>query len=132
MAVRKKNLLVRNIKIYPLDLDMSKRCFVRFYVATGVKCRIGVAKKFNTLELRRKEADRIVNDLKKNGFTHQTEKEENKANKQIELLFELLENKTKLSPKTLAAYAAHIRALNVFCAKNKILDITPRIAARQN
>ncbi len=103
MTVSKKNLCVRNIKVYPLDFDMAKRCFVRFYVATGVKCRICVAKKFDTIDKRKAEANRIVKDLLKNGFKLNEIKVENKANKHIELLFELLDSRKKLSLKTLAA-----------------------------
>ena len=96
MSVRKKNLPVRNIKVYPLNQDMTKTWFVRFYVAENMKHRLFINNKLSFSE-RVKETQRIVNDLKLNGFKDFKEKKENTANQHIQLLFDLVNAKVKLS-----------------------------------
>lgn len=127
MQVRKKNLPVRNVKVYPLTQDMNKTWFVRFYVALGIKHRLFINKSLS-FEERVREAERIVADLKANGFKDWKDKKEPSTNQHITLLFDLLAAKTKLGKKSRAAYLAHIRGLNAYCTDNHINHITPVVA----
>jgi integrase len=127
MSIRKKNLPVRNVKVYPLSKSMEKTWFVRFYVGLGMKHRLFINNKLSFAK-RVIEAERIVRDLETNGFNDRPEKQENTANNHIKLLFDLVENKVKLSKKAKAAYLAHIRGLNTYCADNQIKSITSVVA----
>jgi integrase len=127
MQVRKKNLPVRNVKVYPLSQRMDTRWFVRFYIGTGIKHCLIIDSKLGLAE-RVLEAERIVKDLKTNGFQRVEKKEEDTTNQHIKLLFEVVEDNVRLKRKSKAAYLAHIRGLNAYCADNNLNSITPFVA----
>ncbi len=126
MSVRKKNLPVRNLKVYPLDLDVSKLCFVRFYIATGVKKSITIPKRFDTIEKRRIESLRIVKDLLENGYSEKIESVRSSIIPVFSMLYEVIE-KLKATKKTKAAYEGHIKAFEKYCIDNSIRTITGNV-----
>ncbi len=123
MSVRKKNLPVRHLKVYPLDFDLSKICFVRFYIATGVKKSITIPKGFNTIEKRRVESARITAELLKNGYSDKVESVRSSILPIFTMLYEAID-KMKATKKTKAAYESHTKAFEKYCTKNKVRTVT--------
>ena len=127
MDAIKKTFPVRNIRVFPVDLDLSKKCFVRFYVLTGERHRVFVAKRFDTLEARRFEADRIVKDLTDNGYCPDKPKKIAQI-VDIALMFDVLDSLKRVSLKTKCQYRKHIVSLQDFCIQNETAHITNQLA----
>lgn len=118
-------------KIYPLNCDIKKRWFIRFFVKEGkvsVKKVVIIPKRLPTVESRLLWAKDYLKRLNTEGYTEKEKKQENTFNKHIKLLFEYLESKTKIKSKSRSQYLGHIRGFNLFCEQNNIQSINKNVA----
>jgi integrase len=114
-------------KTYPLNKDLSKKWIVRYYEKSGdeLKKRVKrVPTSLKTVEERGKWATDLIKKLEK-GL--QTKIVVENANKHIQRLFEIIEEK-KVKNKTKTSYRGHVQGLNTYCIENNIKSITNQVA----
>jgi site-specific recombinase XerD len=112
-------------KLYPLNEDMGKRWFIRFYVKIGVvsvKKVIIVPKRLASVEARKGWALAVIEKLEKLGYA---EKDVSTLtfipyNKEVRLLVEVLEARTGIKKKTRQQYQSHVKGFNEFCEASDI------------
>ena len=111
-------------KVYPLDRNMKKRWFIRFFtkmLGVSVKHVIIIPKKLDAAA-RLRWAENYIQRIEKEGYSKEPPPVEHTFNQHIKLLFENLAGK-KIADKSRSAYLGHIRGLNAYCEKYKVTSI---------
>ncbi len=120
--MRKKNLC----HIYPIDRSLLKRWYVTVLVQTEESVKLKLVRwwipNFISREERQAEAEKIINNFHKNGYTQKV-KENNKSctSNQLVLLFQLLEEeKPRLRRSTRIGFGCILKVFNEWCNKEKV------------
>lgn len=111
-------------KVYPLNRDMRRRWFIRFFTKTegvSVKHVIIIPKKLDAAA-RLRWAENYIKHIEKEGYAKEPPPAEHSYNQHIKLLFENLASK-KIADKSRSAYLGHIRGLNAYCEKFHVTSI---------
>ncbi len=130
--MRKKNLC----RVYPLDKSLNKRWYVTVLVQKEESVRLKFVRwwipNHPTIEKREAEAEKIVENFKKNGYNPKPKQERKQgATHQLQLLFELLEEeKPRLRRSTRIGFGCILKVFNDWCVKEKITMIKHEHAQR--
>lgn len=114
-------------KIYPLDGDMRRKWWIRYYTkegTTSTRHTIRVPKNIPTAPLRLDWANKVIEQL----LTGTPPKVADvSANPHIKRLIEIIDSK-KISKKTRCSYKGHVARLNAFCMSKSIQSVDNQTA----